>query len=168
MPKWLANLPSNYTAQMALMGWFLTLTSKLTGCTIPEVGVAPGGKFKFPRDHMARLLMDMETMADAMAAKKNWDRPQYAILKKMYFDLKRMLHSFRANRSRWPNHPKSDTFLFRETGNWELSEEEDGSKGPADKKETGFFMLKGITVGAGALMGATAGAAAGYMLCSIM
>ena len=162
------DVPNNYTAQLAIMGWFLTLTSKLTGCTIPEVGVAPGGNFKMSRNCIARLMMDMETMADAMAVQKNWDRPHYAILKKMYLDFKRMHHSFRVNRSHWPNHPTSDTFLFRETGNWELSEEEDGSKGPADKKETGFFMLTGIAVGAGALMGATAGAGMGYMLCSIM
>ena len=142
------DVPNNYTAQLAILGWFLTLTSKLTGYTISEVGVAPGGNFQLPRDHVARLLMDMETMADAMAVKKNWDRPQYAILKKMYFDLKRMLHSFRANRCRWPNNPKSDTFLFRETGNWELSEEEDGSKGPAYKKETGLIQIAaaGVTL----------------------
>merc|ERR1711971_836780 len=41
---------------------------------------------------------DMETLADAMAVKKSWDRPQYAILKEMYLDLKRMHYSFRVNR----------------------------------------------------------------------
>ena len=100
MPKWLANLPSNYAAQMALMGWFLTLTSKMTGFIIPEyLQHAPGGKIEQPRDAIAHYLMDMETLADAMAVKKNWDRPQYAILKEMYLDLKRMHYSFRVNRS---------------------------------------------------------------------
>ena len=95
MPKWLANLPSNYTAQMALMGWFLTLTSKMTGFTIPDVGLAPGGKIEQSRDAIAHYLLDMETIADAMAVDKYWDRPQYAILKEMYLDLKRMHYSFR-------------------------------------------------------------------------
>ena len=162
------DVPNNYTAQLAIMGWFLTLTSKLTGCTIPEVGVAPGGKFEFPRDHMARLLMDMETMADAMAVKKNWDRPQYAILKKMYFDLKRMLQSFRVNRSHWPKNPKSDTFLFRETGNWKLSEKEDGPKAPAEKKETGHI---GLVTGVGLTVtgvGLTSVGVAVHHYCSIV
>ena len=86
MPKWLANLPSNYTAQMALMGWFLTLTSKMTGFTIPDVGLAPGGKIEQSRDAIAHYLLDMETIADAMAVDKYWDRPQYAILKEMYLE----------------------------------------------------------------------------------
>ena len=101
MPEWLKNIPDNYTAQLAIMGWFLTLTSKMTGYTIPGVGVAPGGTIEQPRDAIAHYLMDMETLADAMAVKKNWDRPQYAILKEMYLDLKRMQPSFRVNRSWW-------------------------------------------------------------------
>ena len=99
MPDWLKNIPDNYTAQLAIMGWFLTLTSKMTGYTIPGVGVAPGGTIEQPRDAIAHYLMDMETLADAMAVKKSWDRPQYAILKEMYLDLKRMHYSFRVNRS---------------------------------------------------------------------
>ena len=98
MPTWLKNLPDNYCAQLALMGWFLTLTSKMTGYTIPGVGVAPGGEIKAPREAIGHYLMDMETLADAMAVKKYWDRPQYAILKEMYLDLKRMHYSFRTNR----------------------------------------------------------------------
>ena len=98
MPVWLKNLPDNYCAQLAIMGWFLTLTSKMTGYTIPGVGLAPGGTIEQPRDAIAHYLMDMETLADAMAVKKNWDRPQYAILKEMYLDLKRMHYSFRTNR----------------------------------------------------------------------
>ena len=62
------------------MGWFLTLTSKMTGYTIPEVGDDPGGTIEQPRDTIVHYLMDMETLADAMMVKKNWDSPQYAIL----------------------------------------------------------------------------------------
>ena len=36
----------------------------------------------------------METIADAMAVEKYWDRPQYVILKKMYLDLKTMHFSY--------------------------------------------------------------------------
>ena len=76
MPKWLANIPSNYTAQMALMGWFLALTSKMTGFIIPEyLQHAPGGKIEQPRDAIAHYLHYMETIADAMAVEKYWDRP---------------------------------------------------------------------------------------------
>ena len=113
MPKWLANLPSNYTAQMALMGWFLTLTSKMTGFTIPDVGLAPGGKIEQSRDAIAHYLLDMETIADAMAVDKYWDRPQYAILKEMYLDLKRMHYSFRVNRS-WSPTNTNLISLFRD------------------------------------------------------
>ena len=98
MPVWLKNIPDNYTAQLAIMGWFLTLTSKMTGYNIPGVGVAPGGVIEQPRDAIAHYLNDMETLADAMAVKKFWDRPQFAILKEMYLDLKRMHYSFRTNR----------------------------------------------------------------------
>ena len=98
MPAWLQNIPDNYTAQLAIMGWFLTLTSKMTGFTIPDVGLAPGGKIEQSRDAIAHYLLDMETIADAMAVDKYWDRPQYAILKEMYLDLKRMHYSFRVNR----------------------------------------------------------------------
>ena len=116
MPVWLKNIPDNYTAQLAIMGWFLTLTSKMTGYTIPGVGVAPGGTIEQPRDAIAHYLMDMETLADAMAVKKNWDRPQYAILKEMYLDLKRMHYSFRVNRSCFflTNQHRSDISLCRD------------------------------------------------------
>ena len=142
MPVWLKNIPDNYTAQLAIMGWFLTLTSKMTGYTIPEVGVAPGGTIEQPRDAIAHYLMDMETLADAMAVKKNWDRPQYAILKEMYLDLKRMHYSFRVNRSWWHNGPKSDTSLFRDqtTGKFRpMSEVEDGPKFPAERSNRRDF-----------------------------
>ena len=136
MPVWLKNIPDNYTAQLAIMGWFLTLSSKMTGYNIPGVGVAPGGTIEQPRDAIAHYLMDMETLADAMAVKKNWDRPQYAILKEMYLDLKRMHYSFRVNRSWWHDKPKSDIYLFRDQSTGEfrpMSEVEDGPKFPAER-----------------------------------
>ena len=134
MPKWLANLPGNYTAQMALMGWFLTLTSKMTGFTIPDVGLAPGGKIEQSRDAIAHYLLDMETIADAMAVDKYWDRPQYAILKEMYLDLKRMHYSFRVNRSSC--HPRSqfNLWMSRDQGSGKfrpMSEVSHGPKFPA-------------------------------------
>ena len=78
----MAKPPSNYTAQVALIGWFLTLTSKMTGFTIPDVGLDPGGKIEQSRDAIAHYLLDMETNADAMV----WNRPQCAILKEMYLE----------------------------------------------------------------------------------
>ena len=134
MPKWLANLPSNYTAQMALMGWFLTLTSKMTGFTIPDVGLAPGGKIEQSRDAIAHYLLDMETIADAMAVDKYWDRPQYAILKEMYLDLKRMHYSFRVNRSSCHPRSQSNLWMSRDQGSGKfrpMSEVSHGPKFPA-------------------------------------
>ena len=126
MPTWLKNLPDNYCAQLALMGWFLTLTSKMTGYTIPGVGVAPGGEIKAPREAIGHYLMDMETLADGMAFKKYWDRPQYAILKKMYLDLKMMHYSFRINRFcciHFTHNSKSKliTFALGAMGRWMLA-----------------------------------------------
>ena len=136
MPAWLQNIPDNYTAQLAIMGWFLTLTSKMTGYTIPGVGVVPGGTIEKPRGAVDHFLKDMETLADAMAVQKNWDRPQYAILKEMYLDLKRMHYSFRVNRS-WicHNKHKSNVFLFRDqtTGKFRPMSEVDGAKFPAKR-----------------------------------
>ena len=143
MPVWLKNIPDNYTAQLAIMGWFLTLTSKMTGYTIPGVGVAPGGTIEQSRDAIAHYLMDMETLADAMAVKKNWDRPQYAILKEMYLDLKRMHYSFRVNRSwcHYKHKHNSDIFLFRDqtTGKFRPMSEVDGPKFPAERSNRRDF-----------------------------
>ena len=127
----MANIPSNYTAQMALMGWFLTLTSKMTGFTIPDVGLAPGGKIEQSRDAIAHYLLDMETIADAMAVDKYWDRPQYAILKEMYLDLKRMHYSFRVNRSWWhQNKPKIQPLSVQGPDNWEVPTHGRGGRRP--------------------------------------
>jgi hypothetical protein len=98
LQKNLKNLPDNYTAQLAIMGWFLTLSSKMTGFRIPGVGLAPGGVIEHDRREVAIYMEDMETMADAMAENKNWSWPQFAILKEMHLDLKKMHYSFRHNR----------------------------------------------------------------------
>ena len=76
--------------------------------------MAPGGQIHQDREEVALYLDDMETVADAMAANKYWDRPQvrlsipwihfhvlhpqFAILKEMYVDLQKMHYSFRNNR----------------------------------------------------------------------
>merc|ERR1719339_175253 len=44
----LENLPDEYAAMLALMYWFVTLASKMTGTEIPVVGMAPGGKIVEP------------------------------------------------------------------------------------------------------------------------
>ena len=68
------------------MGWFLCLTSKMTGFTIPDVGLAPGGKIEQSRDAIAHYLLDMETIADAMAVDKYWDRPQSEVSEYCFLD----------------------------------------------------------------------------------
>jgi len=98
LQDWLHNLPTNYTAQLAIMGWFLTLTSKMTGFRMPGVGLAPGGLIHRARQEVELFLEDMETVADLMAERTNWNLPQYAILKEMHHDLKKMHYSFRHNR----------------------------------------------------------------------
>ena len=94
----------------AIMGWFLTLTSKMTGFRMPGatshlllrihpgVGLAPGGLILRARQEVELFLEDMETVADLMAERTNWNLPQYAILKEMHHDLKKMHYSFRNNR----------------------------------------------------------------------
>ena len=72
--------------------------------------LAPGGTIEQLRDAIVHNLMDMETLADAMTVKKNWDRPQYAILKEMCLDLKRMHYSFRVNRSWSPKNKNLISF----------------------------------------------------------
>ena len=134
MLVWLQNTPDNYNAQLAIMGWFLTLTSKMTGYTIPGVGVAPGGTIEQPRDAIAHFLMDMETLADNMAVTNNWDSPQYAILKEMYLDLKRMHYSFRVNRSSCHPRSQSNLWMSRDQGSGKfrpMSEVSHGPKFPA-------------------------------------
>ena len=77
---YLANLPDNYTAQVALMGWFLTLTSKMTGYRISGLGVAPCGQIQQDREAVDAYLRKMETLAAAMAVEKNWNQHQVKLL----------------------------------------------------------------------------------------
>ena len=79
------------------MGWFLTLTSKMTGHRIPGeqrseahtdsywkhghwspagVGMAAGGGISLTREEVTRLLESMETLSDIMEVKTSWSRPQ--------------------------------------------------------------------------------------------
>jgi len=86
MKLYMKAIPESYLGQLALMAWFIYLASQMTS------------NMDQPRDAICHALMDMETLADAMAVKKSWAWPQYAILKEMYLDLKRMHYSFRVNR----------------------------------------------------------------------
>ena len=95
LQDWLHNLPTNYPGQLAIMGWFLTLTSKMTGYRIPEAGLAPGGLYQLDSQQVEHCLASMETVADAMAEKSHWKWPQYAILNMMHHDLKMMIAHFR-------------------------------------------------------------------------
>ena len=75
----------------ALMAWFLALASKMIGKEIPmilEVGMAPGGKIKKPKESVEEHLQNFLAIADAMAENKNWGYlAQYSILKEMLADL---------------------------------------------------------------------------------
>ena len=114
MARWMANLPSSFTAQMALMGWLVCRVSKLTGYTIPSVGLAPGGAIEESRDNIAHCLLDMEAIADALASDNHWDRVQFAILKRMHRDLKHMFYGFRVNRSYCHRNYRSDLLMCRD------------------------------------------------------
>ena len=61
MARWMANLPSSFTAQMALMGWLVCCY------TIPSVGLAPGGAIEESRDNIVHCLLDMEAIDNALA-----------------------------------------------------------------------------------------------------
>ena len=57
----------------ALMAWFLALASKMIGKEIPmilEVGMAPGGKIKKPKEEVEEYLQHFLIIADAMAKNK--------------------------------------------------------------------------------------------------
>ena len=59
----------------ALMAWFLALASKMIGKEIPmilEVGMAPGGKIKKPKEEVEEYLQHFLIIADAMAKNKIW------------------------------------------------------------------------------------------------
>ena len=74
------------------MAWFLALASNMIGKEIPmilEVGMAPGGKIKKPKEEVEQLLQHFLAIADAMAKNKNWGYlAQYSILKEMLAGLR--------------------------------------------------------------------------------
>ena len=74
------------------MAWFLALASKMIGKEIPmilEVGMAPGGKIKKPKEEVEEHLQHFLIIADAMAKSKNWAYlAQYSILKEMLAGLR--------------------------------------------------------------------------------
>ena len=88
MEELLANLPETYPAMLALMVWFVTLASKMTGRPVPDVGMAPGGRIHRPEEEVAAHLANMVRVAEAMAKQKNWSYlSQYKILKALLVDL---------------------------------------------------------------------------------
>jgi len=89
MKALLKNLPDEYAAMLALMCWFVTLASKMTGREIPGVGMAPGGKIVKPEEEVREHLCNMLIVAEAMSASKHWNYlAQYSILKEMLTDLR--------------------------------------------------------------------------------
>ena len=76
MKALLENLPDEYAAMLgqchtrlpfllhliptftALMCWFITLASKMTGNEIPGVGMAPGGKIVKPEQEVDQLIIN--------------------------------------------------------------------------------------------------------------
>ena len=89
MDELLAHLPKTYPAKLALMAWFVTLASKLTGRIVPGVGMAPGGKLGRPEEEVTAHLANMMRVAEKMARENNWNYlGQYKILKALLFDLR--------------------------------------------------------------------------------
>ena len=89
MEQLLKSLPNTYASQLgerliqsphillyiffsALMTWFVTLASKMTGKEIPGVGMVLGGKIKKPKEEVEQLLQHFLAIADAMAKNWNW------------------------------------------------------------------------------------------------
>ena len=86
----------NYSAQLCLMGWFLTLSSKMTGFKIPGVQkMLVGGRIKKEKNKVAKHLSSMKKIAQAMYDKNHWNYlAQYSILKQMHKDLKKIIKKF--------------------------------------------------------------------------
>ena len=64
----------NYSAQMCLMGWFLTLSSKMTGFKIPGIQkMLMGGRTKNENKELAKHLSSMKKIAKAMYDKNHWN-----------------------------------------------------------------------------------------------
>ena len=78
----------------ALMAWFVTLASKMTGKEIPGVGKAPGGKIKKDVKEVEEHLNNFVAIAEAMHKANKWSfrarergGTLYSILKEMCADL---------------------------------------------------------------------------------
>lgn len=100
---WLEVAPNmNYSGQLCLMGWFLTLASKMTGIQMTGIKrMVVGGKILMDRKEAMDHLSTMVNIATAMYNTYNWAYnrewnicPQYYPLKKMYEDLKFMVEKF--------------------------------------------------------------------------
>ena len=78
------------------MGWFLTLSSKMTGFKIPGVQkMLVGGRIKKEKKEVAKHLSSMKKIAQAMYDKNHWNYlAPYSILKQMHKDLKKIIKKF--------------------------------------------------------------------------
>ena len=86
----------NYSAQLFLMGWFLTLSSKMTGFKIPGVKkLMVGGRIQKGKEEIAKHLSTMEDISQAMYKNNYWNYlAQYSILKEMHKDLQKIIKKF--------------------------------------------------------------------------
>ena len=91
--SWRSDLLSTNSFELfffsALMAWFVTLASKMTGKEIPGVGKAPGGKIKKDVKEVEEHLNNFVAIAEAMQLHKanKWSfLAQYSI-NKMCADL---------------------------------------------------------------------------------
>ena len=94
---WLEVAPNmNYSGQLCLMGWFLTLASKMTGILMPGIErMVVGGQILKDRKEAMDHLNTMVNIATAMYDKNNWNFfAQYSTLKKMYEDLNFIVEKF--------------------------------------------------------------------------
>ena len=89
-------MSKSYPAQMCLMTWMVTLASKMTGFKIPGVQkMLVGGRIQKSTEEMAMYFTTMQSIAQAMAEKNNWNYlAQYSIIKEMHKDLNKIIHKF--------------------------------------------------------------------------
>merc|ERR1711936_1488324 len=85
----------NYGAQLCIMGWFLTLASKMTGIKIAGVEtLVVGGHIAKEMDEVIGHLDTMVNIAKEMYDKNYFARAQYSTLRKMYEDLNKIVDQF--------------------------------------------------------------------------
>ena len=89
-------MSKSYPAQMCLMTWMVTLASKMTGFKIPGVQkMLVGGRIQKSTEEMAMYFTTMQSIAQAMSEKNNWNYlAQYSIIKEMHKDLNKIIHKF--------------------------------------------------------------------------